>query len=268
MGACASVFGEKLPPGGLTSWEIQGIEEIVTFLLFDPKDPALTLPTNLRLLPAREVKMPEVQEHVKQHPEHTDWAFSIVEIIRDKAFVLDGKGPARPENGATGLWMAPVDHSQLAAEIGKEKFEAIAPSHGAMLVLGLWIPDREYAAYMRARGHYAEYGLVTLVKDSEGSFQGEIKLDGLNVKASATPHGEARDELESGTQVFFEPGESVENVIVIACANPRHRDCTGEWSKKGDHPISRGVFVGPTYLTSYPVPLKGSAYRLRDAEKP
>jgi hypothetical protein len=180
---------QQLPPGGTTAWEIQGVEEIVTFLLFDPTTPGVALPAGLRFVPASEVKMPEVQEHLKQHPEHADWVFSIVKIIRDKAFLLDGKAPSRPEDGATGLWMAQVDATQLAAEIGKERYDAIAPSHGAMLVLGLWIPDREYVAYMRARGHYAEYGMVTLVKDSQGVFQGEIKLDGLTVKASATPHG-------------------------------------------------------------------------------
>jgi hypothetical protein len=68
--------------------------------------------------------------------------------------------------------------------------------------------------------------------------------------------------------VFFEPVEKVENVVIIGGANPRHRDCVGEWSKHGDHPLSRGVFVGPTYVTTYPAPLKGSAYRVREPKTP
>jgi hypothetical protein len=62
-------------------------------------------------------------------------------------------------------------------------------------------------------------------------------------------------------QVLFEPGVKVENAVVLAGGNARERDCTAEWSKKGDHPLSRGVFVGPTFLT-IEGPLKGSAYRL------
>lgn len=34
--------------------------------------------------------------------------------------------------------------------------------------------------------------------------------------------------------------------------------------KEGDHPLAGGVFVGPTYMTTYAAPLKGSAYRLRE----
>lgn len=275
--ACLAVIGafaatahaQQLPLGGTTALEIHGVEEIVTFLLFDPKDPAVALPAGLRFVLAREVKMPEIQEHVKQHPEHADWAFSIVEVIRDEAFLLDGKSPARPENGATGFWIAAIDPSALAVEIGKEKFEALAPSHGAMLLLGNWIPDREFVAYGRARGHHAEYGMATLSKDSAGALQGEIRLDGLSVKASVTECGEARDDPdESGTQLLFQPGERVESVIVIGGAKAQHRTCTGKWSKSGSHPLSRGVFVGPTYVTTYGVPLKGSAHRLRELAVP
>ncbi len=267
--ACFHAPAQQLPPGGTTSWEIHGVEEIVTFLLFDPKDPAVVLPAGLRFVLAREVEMPEVQEHLKQRPEHAEWAFSIVEICRDKAFLLDGKAPTRPKDGASGLWIAPVDPSQLVAQVGEERFEAIAPSDGAVIVLGLWIPDRDYVAYMRTRGHHAEFGMATLVKDSGGALQGEIKSDDLNVKASVTPRGEAREDPDdSGTQLLFQPGQRVESVIVIAGAKARHRECDAEWSKSGGHPLSRGVFVGPTYVTTYGVPLKGSAYRLHGAGRP
>jgi hypothetical protein len=262
LSASSGAVAKELPPGGTTSWEIQELEVIVTFLLFDPKDPAVALPKGLRFVSIREVKAPEFQEHLKHHPEHSDWAFSFVEFVRPKAFLLDGKAPTLPENGGIGVWFAPVDHSQLAAEVSKDRFEAvIAPSPDAVLVLGLWVPDREYVAYMRARGHHAEYGMVTLVKDSKGAFQGEMQLAKLNVKARATPQGEVRNEPDPFMQVLFEPGVKVENAVVLAGGNVRERDCTAEWSKKGDHPLSRGVFVGPTFLT-IEGPIKGSAYRL------
>jgi hypothetical protein len=252
----------ELPPGGTTTWDIEEVEAIVTFVIFDPKDPAVAWPRGLRPSRARDVEFPELQEHLKRHPEHSDWAFSFIEFVRPKAFLLDGKALKLPENGALGVWFAPVDHSQLAAEISTDEYEVVvAPSPDAVLVLGLWVPDREYAAYMRARGHYAEYGKVKLVKDSKGAYQGEMQLAGLNVKASAAPRGETRLEPEPFTQVLFEPGKTVENAVVLAGGNVRERDCAAEWSRKGDHPLSRGVHVGPTFLV-IEGPLEGSAYRL------
>jgi hypothetical protein len=258
-----------LPSGGTTTWEIQEPEEIVTFVLFDPRSPGVSLPTGLRLVFARDAKMPEVQEYLKQHPDHAEWAFSIIEITRQKAFLIDGKGPTFPEGGGIGLWLAPVDPSQLAGHIEKEMFDTIiAPSQDAGLTLGIWVPDREYVAYMRARGHHAEYGMVTLVKGSNGLYRGEIRLDNLYIRSSATPHGDVREDPTAGSQVLFAPGETALDAIVIAGSNARHQVCTADWSKEGDHPLARGVFIGPTYLTTYGVPLMGGAYRLREGKKP
>ncbi len=268
MGAVSVTVAQELPPGGTTSWEIQGPEEIVTFVLFDPRTPGVSLPAGLRFVSARDAGMPEVQDHLKQHPEHADWAFSFIEITRQKAFVLDGKQPTLAKDAGIGLWFAPVDPSQLAEAIDKKRFESIiAPSLGAALGLGIWVPDREYVAYMRARGHHAEYGEVTLVKDDTGAFRGELRLDDLQVRATATPQGDAREDPEGGTQVLFAPGESVVSAVVVAGSTARHRVCTASWSKEGNHALSRGVFVGPTYLTTYDSPLKGSAYRLREDKK-
>lgn len=259
---------QQLPPGGTTSWEIQEPEEIVTFVLFDPKVPGLSLPAGLRFVSARDARMPEVQQYLKKHPDHMEWAFSFVEITRQKAFLIDGRAPLLPKNGGIGLWFAPVDPSGLAEDIGKYKFDTIiAPSLGSVLGLGIWIPDRKYVAYMRARGHYAEYGMVTLVKDTTGRFQGDIRLESLHVKTSATPHGDVREDAASGTQVLFAPGDKVMYAVVVAGSTARHRACSAEWSKSGNHPLSRGVFVGPTYLTTYEAPLKGSAYRLKETGK-
>jgi hypothetical protein len=262
------VGAQQLPPGGKTSWEIRGPEEIVTFVLFDPKAPGVSVPVGLRLLSAQEVGMAEVKEYLKEHPEHADWAFSFVEIARHEAFLIDGKEPTLPENGGIGLWFAPVDPSTLIQEIGKEKFDSIiAPSLGAVLGLGIWIPDRDYVDYMRARGHHAEYAMVTFVKDSNGAIRGDIRLDDLHVQSSAIPYGEVREDPEAGTQILFAPGETIVHAIVIAGSDARHQNCNAEWSKNGDHPLARGVFVGPTYRTTYDVPLKGSAYSLLEEQK-
>jgi hypothetical protein len=57
------------------------------------------------------------------------------------------------------------------------------------------------------------------------------------------------------------------HAVVVAGANARHLVCTAEWSKEGNHPLSRGVFVGPTYFTTYEAPLTGGAYLLRDVKE-
>jgi hypothetical protein len=264
----STAWTQSLPPGGTTAWEIGGSEEIVTFLVFDPKAAGVRLPAGLRFIPARAARMPEVQEHLKQHPEHAEWAFSFVEITRQKVFLLDGKAPTLPENGGVGLWLAPVDPAALAGEVPQDAFDRIvAPSLGSVLALAIWVPDRDYVAYMRDRGHTAEFGHVTLAGDATSGFRGEIRLDDLRVRATATPRGEAQQDPDSGTQILFAPGEKVVHVVVIAGSGGRHRACGAEWSKDGAHPLSRGVFVGPTFLTTYEAPLKGSAYLLREPAK-
>jgi hypothetical protein len=252
-----------LPPGGTTSWVIEAPEEIVTFVLFDPESPAVRLPAGLRFVAARDARMPEIQEHLTKHPEHEEWAFSFIEITRQQAFVIDGEQPSLAENAGIGLWFAPVDASQLADAIDKDAFEAIvASARGAVLSLGIWVPDREFVEFIRARGHHAEFGQVTLVRDDTGTYRGEIQLDNLLIRSVATPQGEAQETPGGGTQVLFAPGESVTSAVVVAGSTARHRACTADWSKEGDHPLSRGVFVGPTYMTTYDVPLVGSAFSL------
>lgn len=121
--------------------------------------------------------------------------------------------------------------------------------------------------YPKQHREHAGYGMVTLVEDSKGAFQGEIRLDDLHIRGSAMPRGDVQADDASGTQVLFAPGDRVVHAVVVAGSNARHRDCDADWSKTGDHPLSRGVFVGPTYMTTYEAPLKGSAYRLRETVK-
>lgn len=266
ISASSVAVAKELPPGGTTQWEMEELEVVVTFLLFDPKDPGIALPRGLRFISLSEMDAPVFQDHLKKNPEQSDWAFSFVEFVRPRTWILDGKALTLPETGGIGVWFAPVDHSQLAVEVSKDRYErVIAPSPDAVLVLGLWIPDREYAAYMRSRGHRAEYGMVTLIKDSKGTFHGELQLDDLNLKASATPQGEVTREPDPFTQAFFEPGETVERVVILSGRNARERDCAADWSVQGDHPLSRGAFVGPTFL-NVEGPLEGSAYDIGEEQ--
>ena len=56
--SASSASAQQLPAGATTSWEIQGPEEIVTFVLFDPKAPSISLPAGLRFVSARHAPIP------------------------------------------------------------------------------------------------------------------------------------------------------------------------------------------------------------------
>lgn len=257
-------FAQTLPPGGITNWEIHGTEEIVTFALFDPKSAGIELPSGLSFIPASVIKMPQVIEYLKEHPEYSHWAFSIIEITKQKQFIIDGRALAAKKDGAIGLWFAPVDASNLSEKIPAEAFnKIIKPAIGAVLALGVWVPDKEYVAYMKSKGHYGEYGDVTMTIDSAGIYRGEIQLDNLVIKNTANPlEGEQKDPT-AGTQLMFSTGSDVVSAIVLSGSGAVHKNCKAEWNIAGSHPLSRAVLVGPTFLTTYENPLKGSLYKLK-----
>jgi len=257
-------FAQTLPPGGMTNWEINGVEEIVTFALFDPKSPGIQLPPGLKFIPASAIRMPQVIEYLKEHPKYSDWAFSIIEITKQKGFIIDGRALEAKKDGAIGLWLAPVDASNLSEKIPAEAFnKIIKPSLDAALALGVWVPDKEYVAYMKSKGHYGEYGNVTMTMDSAGIYRGEIRLDNLVIKNTASPlKGEEKDPT-AGTQLMFSAGSEVQSTIVLSGSGAVHRNCKAEWKMTGSHPLSKAVLVGPTYLTTYEKPLKGSLYKLK-----
>ncbi len=126
-------LGQDLPAGGETTWEIRNIKEVVTFALFDPDAPGIGLPAGLSFIPAKRV--PEAGEYLERHPEHGDWAFSVIEIARQEHFVIDGRAPQVPGHGAIGLWLAPVDASGLKDQIPAETFTAlIGEAEGSVLL--------------------------------------------------------------------------------------------------------------------------------------
>jgi hypothetical protein len=108
-----------------------------------------------------------------------------------------------------------------------------------------------------------DYGTATLTTDNDGLFHGEIRLDDLQLRVSASPLEDVRDDPESGTQVLFMPGKEVARAAVLAGAAAKHRECDAQWSASGSHPLSGAVFIGDTYLTTYGVPLTGRLYHLR-----
>jgi hypothetical protein len=254
----------QLPSGGITKWEIHGVEEIVTFALFDPKSLDNALPSGLSFVPAHLIEMPEIMEYIKEHPEYSDWAFSIIEITRQKAFIIDGRALKIEKDDAIGLWFAPVDASNLAEKIPSEAFnKIIKPALGSVLALGVWVPDRDYVAYMKSKGHYGEYGDVTMITDSAKTYSGQIRFDNLELRTSARPLGVERKDSTVGIQLMFFKDIEVINTIVVSGSDAVHKNCNAEWSVAGTHPLSKAVLVGPTFLTTYEQPLKGSLYKLK-----
>src|SRR4030095_12443624 len=61
--------------------------------------------------------------------------------------------------------------------------------HLSLLILA---PDRAYAEYMNAKGHYAEYGDVTLLQNESGVRHGTITTPDLQVQAMCAPTGELK----------------------------------------------------------------------------
>ncbi len=264
IAACSTTRSDSLPPEGAASWEIHGMEEYVTFVLFDPAASGIELPHSLRWMRADEAPMPFVKEYVASHPEVAGFAFSFIEITKQSQFVVDGRSPELPENGGIALWFAPVDASAFVAKTsGSALATAIQGSEGSVVGLGIWMQDRQFVDYLRELGHHAEYGEVTLVDDGTGRARGLLRTDELTIDLSALPHGDSMTEDVAATQILFSSQLGPSRALVISAANPTHRECQADWSLTGRHPLGRAVRVGPTFRTTYPAALTGRAYAVR-----
>lgn len=259
--ACASTRSDSPQPDGSVSWEIRDPEEIVTFVLFDPNTSGITLPHGLRFMRADEAPMPFAQELVAQRPELAAWAFSFFEFTKQAAFLIDGRGPKLPNDGAIALWFAPVDASELAAATAGEPLsQAIQEAAGSVAGLGIWMQDRDFIAYMREKGHHAEYGEAVLEPDGAEGLRGLLRLDGLSVHATARTEGDPQTEPVSDTQVLLSPLPGPSRAVVLSASNPSHQPCTAEWTLQGSHVLGRAVQFGPTFRTTYPAALTGRAF--------
>lgn len=261
LAGCVETRTDSPPPDGAESWEIRDTEEIVTFALFDPDASGVELPRGLRFMRADEMPMPFVQEYVEQRPDVAGWAFTFIEITKQHEFLIDGRGPSLPRDGAIALWFAPVDASELVeATAGEPLSQAILEAQGSVVGLGIWMPDREFVAYMREKGHHAEYGEATLAEDGTGGYRGALRLDGLSIQVSARPEGDPQTEAGSGTQIVFSPLACPSRAVVIAASDPSHQSCAAEWTLAGSHPLGGALLLGPTFRTTYPDPLKGRVF--------
>jgi hypothetical protein len=255
MGVSAQI--PALPQGAQTKWVVAGPEEIVIYMIFDPATVAERLPKILRFITIKELAeggVPWAREHLSQNPAHADWGISFIEIVRMKTFTIDGHAPHWPEHGAAALWFARVAPADPAKELGPGK---------PFLALEFWLPDRDYVAYMRRKGHYANYGDVRLHKDKNGKWIGSIEVDGLSAACECTPADKIQGFGSSGMQAIFPPADSgMTSFVRIAFAGHQERECgeDASWKFKGAHPLAKGMILGPTSF-QFGYDLIGGAYQ-------
>ena len=171
--------------------------------------------------------------------------------MRQDVFEIDAHRPDRAPDAAFALWVARVRPARLRS--------ALPPGR---LTLEFWVPDREYAAYMRRKGHWASYGDVTLVQSDDRVREGRITVSDLSVAARCTPSPEDRALGPGGALVYTRADEDIETTAVGArFIGHRERVCTREeWRFSGSHPIVIGSKVEGTVF-QFGYTLRGGAYR-------
>ena len=230
-----------LPDSAQTKWVVDGPEEIVGYLIFDPATVEDRLPSSLRFITIEELATDHIlwaKDHLHKYPTRADWGISFIEIVRTKTFEIDGQTPAWPENGAAALWFARVAPSDPMSKLGPGR---------PFLALEFWMPDSMFVAYMREKGHHASYGDVRLHKDSEGKWLGFVEVEGISVVCECTPANGEEGFGSVGMQVFFPPAHSgVTSIVRVAFAGHQEQPCEEKafWKFEGVHPLVNGVILG------------------------
>jgi hypothetical protein len=244
-----------LPEGAQTHWRIGGgTDEIAVQLLFDTAAVADRLPEGLRFVTLADLasKFPPAQDHLTAHPEHAQYGVSILEIAAQTLFSIDGREPKWPQNGAMALWLA-----RVTSVMKNER--ARGQEH---LLLLLFVPDQAYVEYMKTKGHYSEYGNVTLQHDKSGVRHGTIQTTSLQVDATCTPTVDLRTGGPN-YQTIYQPRDTVNAFLILAFNGNRDGECEGTWKISGGNPLSKAIIVG-TPVFACCGEFVGGAYKIQD----
>jgi hypothetical protein len=246
-----------LPEGAKTKWIINNPEEVVSYLIFNPKTVKERLPSSLRFITIKELAQSNVswaKKHLKKMPAHSNWGIAFIEIARMKKFEIDGRSPKFPEHGAVALWFARVEY----------KVPNKMPQYGEpLLALDFWVPDSNYVTYMRNKGYYSSYGEVYLQKNSNGKWIGSIKDDGLYVSCECLPSNNNISFGSNATQVIYPPAQSgIKDFVLIKLADHKEQTCKegSSWIFKGSHPLVKSIILGPTSF-EYGYSFLGGTYK-------
>jgi hypothetical protein len=231
-----------LPEGARTNWVIEGPEQIVSWVLFDPAAVDHLLPAGIRFVMVEELAAVGIKwaaDRLSERPSQAQWGVSFLEIVRAESFTIDGAAPVWPEDGAIGLWFARVAPADDATDPGPGQ---------PYLALEFWVPDRSYVERLREKGHYATYGDVVLDRSPDGKWRGMIAVDGLTIVAECVPTGPITGgQRSAGMQSIFPPAASRASVVRVAFAGHRVRRCREDsrWIVRGTHPLAGGETIGP-----------------------
>jgi hypothetical protein len=257
LAANAPAQNLSLPEGAKTKWVVNGPEEIVSYLIFDPATVKDRLPSFLRFINIEELAVSDIswaKEHLKENPTHSNWGIAFIEIVRMNNFEIDGQSPKWPEHGAAALWFARVAFTDT-----RDNLETSKP----FLALNFWLPDSMYVSYMRSKGHYASFGDVRLQKKSDGEWIGSIDADGLHVSCSCIPNRNIESSGSSAIQIIYPPEHSgIKNFVCIALAGHKIQSCEegSSWIFKGVHPLVNSIILGSTSF-QYGYDLLGGSYQ-------
>ena len=221
-----------LPDGGRTRWIVDKVHEVVCYATFDPQQIRPALPAKFRFVTVSEVAKGGAswaRDYLKEHASHSQWGISFLEIVQAKEFSIDGKKPHFPQNGAVALWCARI------APVGEQSVYA-----RPFLLLNMWIPDAEYAIYMRQRGHYATFGDVRLTSCPDGSWLGSVQTADLHISMECKPQGPiSGGDHAAGTQTLIPPATaSMPHFVQVVFAEHREQECLdANWRITGPHPL-------------------------------
>lgn len=234
----------RLPGGAQTHWVVAQPEEIVIYLVFNPAELTNILPKSLRFITIKELSTNGVSwatDHLTKHSAHAQWGVSFLEIVRMGTFMIDGRSPKWPKDGAAALWFARVASSDSLVDLG--------PGN-PFQIIEFWLPDRTYVEYMKQKGYYASYGKVELAQTADGKWRGLIEAKGLSVSAECIPTGPITGGVGSaGMQVFFPPASSgIQKHVRVAFAGHQIQECRNDsfWRLRGTHPLTTGTLLPPS----------------------
>jgi len=154
----------QLPVGAKTRWIVQNPEEIVRYMVFDPATVENQIPAFLRYITVSDLAEDHIgwaSKHLKIYPQHGNWGVAFFEIVRAGRFEIDGRALRLKKGEAIALWCARVAPSGKARIMVKGR---------PYLMLNFWVPDRAYVSYMRSKGHFAQFGRVSLIQNADGGW--------------------------------------------------------------------------------------------------